>query len=251
MPNFLTLRIPSIAARGAIALACAIPAYASAQQAPVPPPPVIEKAGRGPEMTLQANAWTEVKQDTVTLSVAIDVSGNDQASVSQQLNKAMDAAMKEAKSNKDVAARSGAYRVWANTNNKGKPSGWQGQGEIVLESRKFDVASAVANKLGDKSSISNVRFSLSREGREEQERKLLNQAAAAFRERAVAASSAFGFSGYRIAKIELGGSGGEEAPRFAMMAKAQSADGAPNVDAPLEPGTITVTVNVSGTIVLQ
>lgn len=63
---------------------------------------------------------------------------------------------------------------------------------------------ALAAKLGDKTSISGVSFSLSRQAQEAEERELLSQAAQAFKERALAAANAFGFSGYRLSRIDLG-----------------------------------------------
>ncbi len=205
-----------------------------------------------PQMTLSANAWSEVTQDTVNVSVAIEVTGADQPATGRMLSKELDAAMKIAKSDPAVTAHTGSIRVWAINNSKGKPTGWRGHGEIVLQSKKFDAASALASKLGDKSAISNVYFSLSREAREDQERKLLAQAADAFRARASAAAKAFGFSDYRIAKLELGGSGGEMArPAVYAMAKSAMAAAPADVAAPLAPDTVNVSVDVSGTIVLQ
>lgn len=61
-----------------------------------------------------------------------------------------------------------------------------------MESKDFEAASALAAKLGDKTAISNISFLLSREGREAEERKLLSQAAQAFKERALAAANASG-----------------------------------------------------------
>ena len=127
------------------------------------------------------------------------------------------------------------------------------QGEVILESKDFEAAAALASKLSDKTAISNISFLLSREVREAEERKLLKEAAQAFKDRALAAANAFGFSGYRLSKLELGGSGGP-VPMPRMMgaaAMAKDASGGYSPDVPLEAGNVTVSIAVNGTIVLQ
>lgn len=207
---------------------------------------------RSPQMTLQANASDQVKQDTVVITISANVEAADQSTAGKKLSAALDDLMKRAKDAAGVEVHTGGYSVWPNNNDKGKLLNWRGQGSIVLQSKDFAAASDLAGKLGDKSAITNIGFTLSRAAREAAERKLLNQAAQAFRERALAASSAFGFSGYRIEKIELGGSGGMVAPAprmFSAMAKGGAVQA--SADVPLAPDNVTVSVDVNGTIVLQ
>jgi predicted secreted protein len=242
--------------RGSAAFAAMLAVSAVHAQTAAPAPLAPPKAdtspalASSPQMTLQANASDEVKQDTVVITVSTDVEAADQASAGKKLSAALDGLMKVAKDTSGVDARTGGYRVWQNNSSKGKQVNWQGQGSIILQSTDFNAASALAAKLGDKSAITNIGFTLSRTAREAVERKLLNQAAQAFRERALAASSAFGFSGYRIQKVELGGSGGIVAPR-AFMAMAKGGASQAGADVPLEPDNVTVSVDVNGTIVLQ
>jgi predicted secreted protein len=243
--------------RAAVALAAMLAVCAAhAQTDPASAPPTPSKVDASPalagspQMTLQANASDDVKQDTVVITISTDVEAADQSSAGKKLSAALDGLMKAAKDTHGVEARTGNYRVWQNSNSKGKQVNWQGQGSIILQSTDFDAASALAAKLGDKSAITNIGFMLSRAARDAVERKLLNQAAQAFRERALAASSAFGFSGYRIQKLELGGSGGVVAPR-AFMAMAKGGGPQAGADVPLEPDNVTVSVDVTGTIVLQ
>nr|WP_086056350.1 SIMPL domain-containing protein [Bordetella genomosp. 9] len=207
-----------------------------------------QSAAAGPVMTLQAGASEEVKQDTVQITIGAQVEAADQASAGKKLNALLDDLMKRAKGASDVTARTGNYHVWPNNNNKGKLVDWRGEGSIVLESTDFAAAAALASQLGDKSAIVNIAFTLSPKARADAERRLLKQAAEAFQQRALAAASAFGFSGYRLQKLELGG--GAMAPRpYMAMAKAARAEAA--ADVPLEANTVTVGVDVTGTIVLQ
>ena len=234
------------------AIAAVQPAYAQAQGA-VAPAAAESSTNRSPEMTLQAAASSEVKQDTVRISLTAEVEAPDQPAAGKKLTAILDDVVKRARDTKGVDVRTGGFNVWPNTNSKGKISSWRGQGEVVLESRDFDAAAALASKLSDKTAISNIAFSLSREAREAEERKLLKEAAQAFKDRALAAANAFGFSGYRLSKLELGGSGGPvPMPRMlGAAAMAKDASGGFSPDVPLEAGDVTVSVAVNGTIVLQ
>lgn len=237
--------------------ACATVAALSAAplvHAQAPAPAAAEaSASRAPELTLQATASSEVKQDTVRISLSAEVEAQDQSAAGKKLTAALDDVIKRARDVKDVEVRTGGYNVWPNTSSKGKISSWRGQGEVILESKNFEAAAALASKLSDKTAISNISFLLSREAREAEERKLLKEAAQAFKDRALAAANAFGFSGYRLSKLELGGSGGA-VPMPRMMgaaAMAKDASGGYSPDVPLEAGNVTVSIAVNGTIVLQ
>ncbi|WP_238914390.1 SIMPL domain-containing protein [Achromobacter insolitus] len=237
--------------------ACATVAALSAAplvHAQAPAPAAAEaSASRAPELTLQATASSEVKQDTVRISLSAEVEAQDQPAAGKRLTAALDDVIKRARDVKDVEVRTGGYNVWPNTSSKGKISSWRGQGEVILESKNFEAAAALASKLSDKTAISNISFSLSREAREAEERKLLKEAAQAFKDRALAAANAFGFSGYRLSKLELGGSGGAvPVPRMmGAAAMAKDASGGYSPDVPLEAGNVTVSIAVNGTIVLQ
>lgn len=232
------------------AIAAVQPAFAQAQAPNAPA--MAESTNRSPEMTLQAAASSEVKQDTVRISLSAEVEAPDQPAAGKKLTSVLDDVVKRARDTKGVEVRTGGFNVWPNTNSKGKIASWRGQGEIVLESKDFEAAAALAAKLSDKTAISSIGFSLSRPAREAEERKLLKEAAQAFKDRALAAANAFGFSGYRLSKLELGGSGGPvPMPRMLGAAMAKDASGGYSPDVPLEAGDVTVSVAVNGTIVLQ
>jgi predicted secreted protein len=250
-PVFSLTRLGAACAAVA-AIAAAQPVFAQTQ-APAATAAAEPAANRSPELTLQAMASSEVKQDTVRIALSAEVEAPDQPAAGQKLTAALEDAVKRARDTKDVEVRTSSFNVWPNMNNKGKIASWRGQGEIVLESKDFAAAAALASKLSDKTAISNISFSLSPAAREAEERKLLKEAAQAFKDRALAAANAFGFSGYRLSKIELGGSGGPVPVQRmvgAAMAKGGSFSSA-DVSVPLEAGNVTVSVAVNGTIVLQ
>jgi len=249
-----------LACRAAAAVALSLLAVSAVRaQTDAPAPPPAHEPGRSgpasrpPELTLQAQAVSKVMQDTVTIRLAAEEQAPDQAGVGKKLTALLDATMKDAKAAKDIKARNGAYRLWAVTNRDGKVTGWRGRAEILLESKDFAAASELAGKLADRMPIDGIAFSLSDEARNAEEKRLLTQAANAFRDRALAAAQAFGFNGYRIRKLDLGGSGAEMAQGMAyspapMMASMQAKRSA---DVPLEADDVTVSVAVNGTVFLQ
>lgn len=205
---------------------------------------------REPRLSLQAEAVSEVAQDKVDITLAAELEGTDQADVSQRLTKLSNDGLTQlrGKAGQGVTVRSGAYRIWPNTDRDGKITGWRGRAEIVLESTDLPAASSLAAQAPQGMAISDVAFSLSREARAAEEKRLLGEAATAFRARADEAAKAFGFGSYSIRKLDLAGSGAVYAqPKMAMMRAAPQSDSAPPQ---FEAGTATVTVSVQGEVTL-
>lgn len=209
-----------------------------------------ERKAREPRLSLQAAAAAEVAQDTVTITLASELEGPDQADVAKRLTEVLNATLKDARGQQGIEARNGAYRLWPNTDRDGKITAWRGLAEVVLESTELGAAAELAAKLSDRMPISRMAFSLSPEARAKEEKRLLEEAAQAFRQRAGDAAQAFGFADYRIRQIDLGGSGvvyAQQAPMAGAMRASFAADQA----APeLEAGKATVTVTVQGEVVL-
>jgi predicted secreted protein len=203
-------------------------------------------AEKWPQAQLQAEAVTEVAQDTVTITLATEISQASQAAVAGALSKTLEEVMKKAKGHEKIKATSGNYRIWPMNDKDGKISDWRGRGEIFLESTDFAAASELASSLSEQMPIANLRFSVSPQLRAKHEEALLVQAGQAFRDRAKALADAFGYVGYDIKEINLGGSGAryEAAPRMMAMAADKSR-------APLEGGTEMVSVSIQGSIFLR
>lgn len=200
-----------------------------------------------PQASLQAQASTEVAHDTVQIVLAAELRASSQTDVAQALNARLDSVMQQAKEAAGVTASSGSYRIWPSTNQDGKIAEWRGRAEILLNSTDFMAASRLAASLGDRMPISGLSFSVSKGARAAAEGKLLGEAVAAFKDRAQALTKALGFAAYRYGTIDLGGNGQAAPMPRMMMAKAADSMAA----APIEGGTETITVSVSGTILLQ
>ena len=255
-------RVPSLSRMAAVccavfALTAAPLSYAQSQTpAASQDPNASQQAASGnhlPELTLQASASTEVSQDTVHITLAAEFEAASQAEATTKLSAVLDEAVKRTQGAKGIDVQTSGYNVWPSVDEKGKIQNWRARGEIILESKDFAAASALASKLSDNVAISQIQFSLSRQARDAAEEKLLSQAADAFSARAQAAAKAFGYNSYRVQQLELSGGGSAvPVPRpMVAMAKSNFSSASDSIDAPLEAGEVTVTLSVNGTVALQ
>ncbi|WP_245150723.1 SIMPL domain-containing protein [Pollutimonas harenae] len=202
-----------------------------------------------PQATLQAEANAEIAQDTVKITLAAELSDATQTAVADALTKTLQDTMAQAKAGakgKDIQISSGNYRIWPMNDKDGKITNWRGRAEILMESTDFVAASELAASVSDRMPVADLRFSVSPQKRAKKEEALLAEAAQAFRDRAKALAEAFGYAGYSIKTVNLGGSGArfEAAPRMAAMAAGKAS-------MPLEGGTEMVSVSINGSIFLH
>lgn len=206
------------------------------------------KESRWPQATLNAEASATVAQDTVRITLAVELADASQTKVTAALGKTMDSVMKQAKADTKVKARNGNYSLYPFTDKNGKITSWRGRGEIILESTDFEAASQLANALSDRMPIAGLAFSVSGDARAKAERELLAEAVKAFQSRAQALTDAFDYASYSVRSVDLGGSGAQPyQPATRMMAMAAEKSTA----VPLEGGTERVTLSVRGSIFLH
>ncbi|MGF6956758.1 SIMPL domain-containing protein [Paraburkholderia youngii] len=200
-------------------------------------------------LSLNAQASAEVPQDEVEITLFYEQEASEPSALTSTLNQRADAALQKARGVAGVTARSGAFSIFPSTDRDGRISAWRGRTEVVLESHDFAAASKLAGQMASFMQVGNVRFSLSPEAQRAAEQRLSGEAIKSFREQAAASSQAFGFSGYSIREVNVNHSG--VMPRPVMMsARAMGAD-AKSAPMPLEGGTSTVTVNVSGSVQMK
>ncbi|MEX3854121.1 MULTISPECIES: SIMPL domain-containing protein [Paraburkholderia] len=201
-------------------------------------------------LSLNAQASAEVPQDEVEITLFYEQEASEPSALTSTLNQRADAALQKARGVAGVTARSGAFSIFPSTDRDGRISAWRGRTEVVLESRDFAAASKLAGQMASIMQVGNVRFSLSPEAQRAAEQRLSGEAIKSFREQAAASSQAFGFSGYSIREVNVNHSGVMPRPMMMMSARAMGAD-AKSAPMPLEGGTSTVTVNVSGSVQMK
>jgi predicted secreted protein len=202
-------------------------------------------------LSLSAQASEEVPQDVVTITLFYEQEASDPASLTTTLNQRADAALQKARGVQGVTARSGQFSIFPSTDRDGRISAWRGRTEVVLESHDFAAASKLAGDISSIMQVSNVQFSLSPEAQRAAEQKLSGEAIASFREQATAAARAFGYGSYTIREVNVGHAGVPPRPMMMMAARTMSADAKAAPPVPLEGGTSTVTVTVSGSVQMK
>lgn len=215
-----------------------------AQQNPYPPVQNV--------VQLSANGSMEVQQDLLSISMTTTRDGVDAGVVQGQLKVAIEAALAEAKKMAQAGqleVRTGNFSLYPRYGRDGKPIGWQGTAELILEGRDFARISSTAGKI-QTLTVGSVSFGLSREQRARVEGEAQALAIERFKARAQDIARGFGFAGYGLREVSVSANEQGFTPRpraMAMEAKASMADAA----VPVEAGKSTVLVTVSGAVQLK
>lgn len=201
---------------------------------------------------LSANGSVEVQQDLLSIVMSTTFNGPDADAVQSQLKTAMDAALAEAKKAAkpgQLDVRTGNFSLSPRYGRDGKPSGWQGSAELILEGRDFTRISSTAGKI-QTLTVANVSFGLSREQRAKVEGDAQVIAIESFKTRATEIARSFGFAGYTLREVNVSANEQDFSPRprmMAMQAKVATAD----APVPVEAGKASVVIIVSGTVQLK
>lgn len=197
-------------------------------------------------LTLDAQATTEVPQDTVHITLFAEQQGTDPAAVSAALNKRATEAVNIAKRQSDVDVQTGSVSLYPTSDRDGKISAWRGRTELLLKSKDFAAASRLATQLAGQMQMGGVAFSLSREAQQAVQAKLTDEAIASFRTQAQSNARAFGYNGFTIRQVQIGQNAPMMPRPYMMMAAKADIAAAPSM--PLEGGKTQVTVTVSGSV---
>ena len=201
---------------------------------------------------LSASGSVEVVQDLLTIVLNTSRDGSDAAAVQSQLKTALEAALVEAKKTAQPGAldlRTGNFSLSLRYGRDGKPVGWQGSAELILEGRDFARISAAAGKI-QTLTLGGVSFGLSREQRHQVETQAQALAIGRFKTRATEIAQGFGFAGYTLREVSVSANDQGFMPRPRMMAMKAGAALAED-PVPVEAGKTSVVVNVSGTVQLK
>lgn len=221
--------------------------HMAAQAQERPPEPVANV------VHLNATAYRVVPQDWLVLQLSVTREGSDPAQVQAQVQQALDVALQQARplaEGPGMELRTGNFSLQPRYGKDGRISAWQGSAQLVLEGRDFERIARTAARL-DTLSMAGSQFTLSRQARQALEAEVQRAAIERFRERAGDIARSFGFTGYALREVSVSSADGGGVPRPPMVMAAKAY--APEADAaiPVEAGTATVQVTVSGSIQLR
>jgi predicted secreted protein len=201
---------------------------------------------------LSASGSVEAAQDWLTVTLSTTREGTDPSAIQNWLRQTLDGALAELKKAAQGGAmevRSGGFNLQPRYSNDGKINGWVGSAELALEGSDFARIGTAATR-SQPMTISNLRFSLSRQARSQLETQAQALAIASFKSKAVDIARGFGFADYGLREVNVGVADQAVAPMprmLAMSSKAMLAD----ASLPLESGKSLVVVTVSGAVQLK
>jgi predicted secreted protein len=201
-------------------------------------------------VNLQASADREIANDQMQAVLYFEQTGADAAQVANAVNRAIADAVRIAKDTPAVKVRTGNNQTMPVYTRGNQLTGWRGRADIRLETRDFPAGAALVAKLQATLQLGGINFSVAPDTRKKAEDELIAEAIAAFKSRAELVRGVMGGKGYKIAHLNLntGYSGAPRPVMFALAAKSADSSVAPP---PVEGGTSTVNVQVSGAIEVE
>lgn len=203
-------------------------------------------------LNIDATVSSEVVPDLAVVTLAIVREGPDVAPLTSEVNQALAKAFADARAVPGVIASNGGYTTSPRYDGRGGQStrnGWQVRAQIILKSKDFNALGNLVGRLGQSLQIASSSFEISPELRAQEGAALIDRGARAFQEKALAATKAFGFAGYSIRQVTVGNAGQSSFPRaMAMRSEVGTTSSSP---LPVEPGQVTLTLTVSGSLQLR
>lgn len=193
----------------------------------------------------QAEASREVQNDLMNATLYVELNDPNAATLANAINTRVNEALRIAKEYKGLRVRSGDNRTYPVYSKGNVLQGWRGRGEIRIEAKDFEAASALIGKLQASMQLANISFSVSPETRRAVEDQLTVEAVAAFKARAEVLRGALAGKGYKLVRLSMSG-GYQPGPPRPFVARAAVAQ---EVTAPdLEGGVSRIQVIANGAI---
>ncbi|MCF6264877.1 MAG: SIMPL domain-containing protein [Xanthomonadales bacterium] len=196
--------------------------------------------------SLNVSVSEEVRADTIIAILGIKLQGKDSSQLINQVNTRVAKALKELTRFTKVKTETLDYQTQPIYQN-GRQSGlYDVSQSIRIESMDFDAFAKAVHKLQSILDLQSVSYQLSAAARTASTDRLTSDAIKRFSARANKVTADFGFDGYRLVSINIGGS-----PRYSFSRQESrgSADMAMAAAPPVfQAGEQSVSVSVNGTI---
>jgi len=215
--------------------------------------PAIE-ALRYNQISLQAQAQRAVVHDLMRVTLYSEAQDTDPAKLAEQTTRVLNAATSRARQVAGITIQTGSRASHPVYGKDGKRiNAWRERAELHLESSDFAALAALAARLqGENLQVSHQQFMLSKALRKTHEDSLMQEAIAAFRERAQLATQAFGGKDYRLVSLELDSTGFRPITlRQRVVAAPMSASVSSSAYQEIEAGTSEVSITAAGVIEIR
>ncbi len=198
---------------------------------------------------LQVSAQQDVENDLLIASVYAEHQASTQREVAADVNEAIQWALEMAKATADVKVQTTQYNTYPIYEKHNRIVGWRARQALRLESQDAEALSELIGKLQDKLAVESISYDVSNDARERAEERLIREALAKFRNRALLVAQQLQREGYRIVHMSVNSQGRRPAP-VTYRGRAMAAEVAMD-DPAVEAGTQALTVSVDGTIELD
>ena len=207
-----------------------------------------EPAARFDQVNLSAQASMEVDNDNLIAVLYSQQEGSDTVSLSDSVNRNIAQAVETAKQTEGVKVQTLGYQT-SPIYQQQRLSGWRVRQSIRLESRQSEVLSSLLSQLQRTLALESINYAVSPEQQQAVEEGLIQQAIEAFRQRATLITQQWGRKHYRLVELNIHTANQPIQP-MRMRASMMSMEGA-SAAPPLEAGSQTLSVEVSGRIEMQ
>ena len=210
------------------------------------PAAAADEAPRYNQIHFQVERSRAVDNDRMQAVLSVAAEDDSAARVADQINRAMDWALKTAKARGGVEVRTGNYRTYP-VYDKDKIRRWRATQELILEGSDFAALSALIGQLQERLQVTSINFSVSPARRAAVEDELIAQVLDAFKQRAELVRRRLAAKSYRIVNVDINTS----APQPVPMMRATTLEATPVALPAFESGNTTLSVGVIGVIELQ
>lgn len=204
-------------------------------------------AAAGTLVELAAEASLPASNDMVRAVVYAEASGSNAGEAAQKVNRDIAEALRLARTQSDVSARSGNQHGWPLYGNGQKLEGWRVRSELLLESTELTSMSVLLGRLQQmRLAIGEVSLQPRPETRRQVEEAATREAIKAFQKRADVVAGQLG-KPWRLKQLSISQGGGIPMP---MMRGSMESMKASAAVMPLEGGESRISVSVSGQVEL-
>ena len=209
-----------------------------------------------PIINLAADAYREVQQDRVILTLSKEVRGEEAQALADEVNRAINAVMESGKANDKLDLQTGSYNLWPQPeyDTDGKRTAnttYVVKGEVIVSSTDMVEATRFVEEVSEQMNLSNIAFTLTNEVRRQVENEIRAEAIQSFQDKARAVSREFGFDNYDVKYVELRDSSNSISPIPRLgVARAEMAQAKSFAGPELEAGKEQVTITLMGEVAL-
>lgn len=202
--------------------------------------------------SLSASAQSEIDNDLLIVTLAVEVEDKQSATVADRINTTMSWALGVLEKHPAISARTLDYQTYPTYQRDGQRiSGWRGRQSLRLQSDDFTAIGAALETLQGSLLVQGMEPGITPASRRAAENALIGEALTAFRERADLIREQLGAGSYRIIDANINASASTPGYRGEYDLRAESMEYARVAAPAVQPGSSTVQVFVNGRIQLD